>query len=162
MSACRYCHRPITWLPRPNGSFYPPFEADEQIENAEYQVSSASGEFQATLVDTDIHVKLRRHSCREYTERTALPPISAPDDDENASERGSYQRIWETGYEAGKRSVRHRETVVKVLPTHEQSIRQAKKLAHRCSKCDVAPFAWCVYVGVQQTGEETKQLHVER
>jgi hypothetical protein len=160
MSICRWCKSPITWLPRPNGSFYPPFEAEEQIENAEYEVSSASGSFLATLVNTEIQVKLRPHRCREYTERTELPPISAPDDDENAAERSSYQRIWETGYSAGRRSMQG--TMIKVQPTHEQSIGLAKRLAHRCPKCDAAPFAWCTYIRGEQTGEETKQLHTDR
>jgi hypothetical protein len=154
VSACRYCHRPITWLPRPNGSFYPPFEADEQIENAEYQVSSASGEFQATLVDTDIHVKLRRHSCREYTERTVQEQIDV--------QIPALEDAWSKGYEDGKRSVKHRETVVKVQPTHEQSIRLAKKLGHRCPTCKADAYAWCTYMRGEHEGEETKQLHSDR
>lgn len=157
MSACRYCHRPITWLPRPNGSFYPPFEADAQIEDAEYEVSSATGEFVATLANTEINVKLRRHSCKEYTERHTVQEqidLQIP----------ALEDAWSKGYEDGKRSVRHRETVVKVQPTHEQTIRQAEKLARKCVTCEVRPFHWCHYIKLGDDGMwvETKQLHRDR
>jgi hypothetical protein len=160
VSACRYCHRPITWLPRQNGSFYPPFEADEQIESAEYEVSSSSGEFVARLANTEIHVKLKPHRCREYVERNLLPSISVPDDDDEGG--SAYRDGWDNGYEAGKRSVQHRETVVKVQPTHEQSIRLAKKLGHHCPTCKADAYAWCTYMRGEHEGEETKQLHSDR
>lgn len=144
MSRCKYCQEPVSWLQRANGSWYPPFEYDDQLETMEYVVEWKDGNWTATPTNQDLQVKVQPHACLQRAvaadeHRTGLQLLAEP---------------------APRVEIQFRERTVRVQPTHDALIKVAKQLRRKCTKCNAEAFVWCSKVA--EPDVETKQLHWER
>jgi len=145
MSQCKYCFDSIIWISKPNGGWYPPFNATEDITTLEYELTwdDESNDWVASPVDKDLSLKLAPHDCKarqEMQRKQAEEPAALP-------------------VEPYKRPAVH-EVVRWRNPKPEQYMRIYLRLSKHCRTCGALPGEWCTYKG--DPDSYTTDLHVTR
>ena len=146
MSNCRKCSQPITWLQRPNGLYYPPFNYSAAVEIDDWSLSvNESGELVAKPnVESNWEVKLTRHIC-------SIRDVKEKDESDETNNYYINKGV-QIGLQQAKEHQRPLERV--------KIITLAVKLSFQCQTCEAKPFDWCTYVG--KPDKFTKNLHVKR
>lgn len=139
MSQCKYCFDPIIWISKPNGGWYPPFNATEDITTLEYELTwdEVTNDWVASPVDKDLSLKLSPHECKVQRAVPVAPYDTSPPPKVQIMEK----TIWRN-------------------PKPEQYMRIYQRLGKHCRTCGALPGEWCVYK--DNPDEYTTDLHTTR
>ena len=141
MSSCRYCGGEISWVERPAGGYYPPFEFNIDLPSDNIPIHWVKQQWYTKVGDKEI--RLTRHSCPAFNDPNRdMEDLKALQLELCRVNRKLKQTSW----------------------SHERLIKLAQQLSVQCPKCWAQPFHWCKYVNFDDDGtrHEMTKLHHER
>jgi len=169
-SKCKYCFAPVLWVQKPSGSWHPPFNAPQELEDLDYEVawSPTTGDWTASPVDTEVTAKLSHHDCplrtaqlqAEREANQALMDAAEPMDRLETEPDPTNQLFSRPGRRGQPPRLALPVRTIYRNPPPDSQLKVARRLKQRCPTCGVMPFEWCVYKN--NPDERTENLHTSR